>query len=209
MTDNWSPAGDFIEVVDTLEPVTVLRCGRPDHALVAQAWRFEESRSDSTQAPGVLTRKVTTWQLYAPEDESPPKPGDRLIYDQTLCATIRSVKRQQGATRLVCEAVGYEVLPGARQVFDVQRPIVANGQGGSTIERWELDQTSVEGCFLQVEKDPLAESAPVEVVLIGLSSLQVGARLHRRRGGALAVVAVEPPGAIGDPWLVTAEEIIA
>ncbi len=78
MVEDWSANGDFDEVVDTLEPVTIRPCGRSDHAEQLNAWRFEEKRSDSTLAPGALLQVVTTWQFGLVEGERPRRPGEKV-----------------------------------------------------------------------------------------------------------------------------------
>ncbi|QDT70474.1 hypothetical protein MalM25_34220 [Planctomycetes bacterium MalM25] len=207
MVISWSPSGDFSEVVDTLESVTILRCDRQGHAVQAEAWRFEEVRADSAQAPGSLWQTITTWQFSLPEVDVSPVPSDRLVDAQGRCATIRSARRQQGATRYVCETVRNVVTAKSRQVFDIQRPIVVNGQGGSTIEQWELAQTGVEGCFPRRQEDPLEESPAIDIALVGPDEVVVGARLLSRRGGEYAVTAVDMPKIVGDPWVVTTVEL--
>lgn len=207
MVANWNAVGDFTEVVDTLESVTLIPCEATDHREQIDAWRFSETTSESSIAPAVLTELVTTWQLGFVEGGPLRRPGEKLCDGQGLVSTIRSVRRLQGATRWVCESIRHQVLQEAEEVFDVERPVVTSDQSGSTIGGWALSQTSVLGCFVPTEEDPLKSEEPREIVLIDANPILVGARLHRRRGGVYAATAVVPPEGVGEPWLITVEEI--
>ncbi|MGL4512304.1 MAG: hypothetical protein ACRCT8_04380 [Lacipirellulaceae bacterium] len=105
MSIAWNAAGDFAEVVDTLESVRLWRAGAASPGAWTTGWRFSQrTPAEGASALPPVPSKVV-WQLPFFEGTAAPAPGDRLIDAAGGDWTLQVVERLRGSTRYRCEAV--------------------------------------------------------------------------------------------------------
>ena len=77
----WDAAGDFAQVVDGLEPVTLRRAGTLEEVPIAAAWRFSQVQTDAEAGSGFTFQTDCEWQFPWNEAVAPPRVGDDILDD--------------------------------------------------------------------------------------------------------------------------------
>lgn len=195
MPTSWTAEGDFEEVVDTLEPLTLRRQGRHDPEWTRLCWRFSEVTEDPATVSGLLRRTDTVWQLTLVVGEVPPRPGDLLVDVGGRCMSIKTAEPRQGATRYRCEARHVELAPESAQRFDFQEPIFDDGPEGPTLVGYRTVRPGVLAAIERTSEpvDP-EENAPVTLLTTSDPGLRVGDRVLSHRGDLYDVTEVTTAG---------------
>lgn len=135
MPINFTPAGDFSAVVDTLEPITLLRRGSANQTSIGAAWRYADRTAESTPSGGFVTASDVTWQ-FEWTGATPPKVGDRLLDAAGECFTLLGVDRLGGETRYKCESRNLRVAHGLDCRVAIEQAVWEDLGGGPEITGW-------------------------------------------------------------------------
>lgn len=208
MIETWDAGGDFAEVLDTLEPITILCLGCLDEAVETTAWRFREERIAVADSLAALVRTDVTWQIAIAEGERSPMPGDLVIDSAGGCSVLSDVSPLQGATRHICQATRLEIAPASVERFDLVRPIWTETPEGPVVERFELTRPAIAG-HLKVLPGDLAEVETGKLYVVSPLPMVVGDRFHRHRGGEYEITQIDEPATLGRPWVVQVSKVTA
>lgn len=99
---SWNTIGDFSQVVDGLEPITLRRAGTMEEVAIAAAWRFSQIQTAAEAGSGFDFQTDCVWQFEWDEEVAPPQVGDDLIDSDDHEWTILQVERLRGPTRWRC-----------------------------------------------------------------------------------------------------------
>lgn len=205
---SWDTEGDFDAVVDTLESVTLLRCGRAENAEAFRAWRFSETVVESGDSLGVLRRVDVVWHTQYIAGELPPRPGDVVVDEADERCVVHSVNLLRGGTRYVCQSRRTEFAEGRGERFDVERAITEDSSEGTVLIGWRVTRPGVQGWFDTPPAPGVAsEGTQVRVLLLEPFAIEPGDRLRRHRGGVYEVLSHTPPASLGEAWVVVAEAV--
>lgn len=206
----WSTIGDFDEVVDTLEPVSLRRCGRQSDALVCQGWRFKVEVDKNPLGIKGFRRIEATWQIPVLPGEAPPRPGDVLVDEQGECFPVRMSTLLRGGTRYVCQTSSIDLVESQSERFDLERPIWQSTSEGSVIVGWSVVRPAMRGVFeMRGDFDETTvPNGPEVATLATLSEVraEAGDRVRRHRGGRYSVVS-QTLGGPGEPSRIALERI--
>ncbi len=123
MTSNWNTEGDFAEVVDTLEPVTLLSKGGQEEAIYDKVWKFHVQSTEIQGTEGAVVHLDAVWQLPIDDQLLTPIVGSRLLEEDSTCWVITKVEVLRGRTRIRCEARRVELAVGTAEWLDIERSI--------------------------------------------------------------------------------------
>lgn len=196
----WDVMGDFEQVVDTLEDVTLYRSDQQDSPVAVRAWRY----SDETTSPlagGTAVRRIDlVWQVTIQPEVPAPAVGDRIVDVNGDSSLIRSVERLQGGTRYRCEVRRTELASASVELFDLERPIWEETAEGPAITGWQVISAGFSGAVN--ENAPLAAPAEVELAILVSLPVEPGDQVRRHVGGRYDLIAFRPAAEFGDPsWL--------
>jgi hypothetical protein len=102
MPITWNAAGDFADVVDGLEPVTLRRAGTLVEVPIAAALRFSQMKTAAEAGSGFTFQTDCVWQFEWEDAESPPLVGDDILDADDHEWTILQVERLRAQTRWRC-----------------------------------------------------------------------------------------------------------
>lgn len=207
MPISWNVEGDFDEVVDTLESVTLLRRGGDPAGELMRGWRYRQESSAPVGAEGAVRLIDTTWQTPIEAGVRRPDPGDRLRDEAGVCTTVREVKRLRGGTRYSCLTRRVELAPLAAERFTRERPIYGGGSDGTAITGWEATTPTLVGWLDRSRID--SGQASCEVVFRLPVSLATGDRVRDDRGILYQVTSVVGQDSVGDPFVAAVEPFVA
>ncbi len=206
MIDSWDAAGDFAEVLDALETVSLQRKGCREHAIEATAWRFGEERLPDEDSYAGLIRSELTWQIAVPEETPRLAPGDIIVDSAGACSMLRRVRHLRGATRTWCQSIRLEIKPESADRFDLLRPLWIDQDGTPVLEREELLRPALNGFFRLGESDSAVKETG-ELFMVEATPIAVGDRVRRHRRGQYEVTDIETPSNIGRAWRASLTEL--
>lgn len=137
MAIDWNTAGDFSSVVDTLEPLILVRRTSTDEVAIPRAWRFGDQTAEGDTAGGLVRRHDMVWQFEWDENESPPQLGDRLVDQQGAWWTIRVMERHQGSSRWRATARNLAIAYGLDQLIAIEQGVWEEGDDGPELVGWQ------------------------------------------------------------------------
>ncbi|MEO1497510.1 MAG: hypothetical protein AAFV43_10200 [Planctomycetota bacterium] len=142
MTD-WTAGGDFVEVLDTLEPVSLVPAGGGDPVSLPKAWRFVEQEETIGERAATVVRQDATWHLPIADGAVTPAVGDHLIDAVGACWVIRSVERLRAATRYRCDARSTRLRCADAEWCRVERAQWQDGTDGPEVAGWTPTRLAV------------------------------------------------------------------
>jgi hypothetical protein len=199
----WDADGDFVEVIDTLEAVTIERlAGGAD--VETLAWRFSEEAMDLATIAGAVVRYDAVWHSSASVSVAV---GDAIVDTADDRWRVYQVNKLRGTTRSVCLTRRTVLRESLLEELDLERPVWGEGAEGPEIVGWDVVAEDLSGVF--VADESIAESSAVErVTLFTLAAIgcEAGGRVRRHDGDrAYAIIGQTPPTTSGDVYRVTAE----
>ncbi len=171
MALSWKPKDDFSQVVDLLEPVTLLRRGSSTQVAIATAWRFSHQKSESEKANGHAPQTDVEWQFPWDTALSPPQLGDRLLDAAGDCWTLLEIESLRGETRWRCQARNLRLAHRLDALLKVEQAVWEDLGSGPEITGWTLFRESVYGnvqpetTTVDEQATPLRSTATYRVVL--------------------------------------------
>ena len=206
MSLGWNADGDFVEVIDTLEQVTVERlAGGAD--VETSTWRFSEQAVDLADTPGAVVRHDAVWHSSAGVSVAL---GDAIVDAADERWHVYQVSKLRGTTRSVCRTRRTELSASHLEEFDLERPVWGEGAEGPEIVDWDVVAEDLSGVFV-VDESIGASGAAERVTLFTVEAIgcEAGDRLRRHDGDRVyAIVGQTPPATAGDVYRVTAEEAV-
>jgi hypothetical protein len=154
MTLNFVPDGDFAEVADGLETVTLRRRGCSEATVVTHALRRAATTREPTlhnryntqkQVPtgGLHTASEVSWHLPTEELGDPPRLGDAIVDGQGRRWTILDVQLTTLRTRWQCAACNLAVVYGLDDTVTILMASYGKGYGGAAEPTWRPWRTGV------------------------------------------------------------------
>jgi len=138
----FDPAGDFPNVVDGLEPLTLQRRGAV-LGTVAHAWCGPVAEREAAAGGGSLVSSDIHWHLPKAECPASPALGDVLVDSDGGRWTVLAVTESAAAARWNCTCRNLVVAHGLNDVVTIQRAEYAKDAGGAVAEQWHTWRTGV------------------------------------------------------------------
>ncbi len=135
--------GDFSDIVDGLEVVTLRRRGSSTTIPVAKAWRFSSKTEDPESANGATVRNDVQWQFEWDESNGEPRLGDTILDANNQCWTILTIEQLRTKTRYRCLTRNLAVTHGLDQRVDIQQAVWEDLGSGPEITSWRTVQAAV------------------------------------------------------------------
>lgn len=203
MASGWNVAGDFAEVVDTLESVVwKRRCG--DERTV-EAWRFFESTGEASAPELGVRLHDAVWQLPLVEGDDAPAPGDKLIDASGVCWTVWRAEKLRGSTRWRCDARRAVVRRDLVEWIDLEEAIVDTSGPDPVITGWRIVRPSLRGAVTWVRSElDEASLETLDTYQITLTEPVEATGNHRFRthaGRAFRVTPTVEPSGDGFEWV--------
>jgi hypothetical protein len=200
----WDADGDFVEVIDTLEEVTIERlAGGAD--VETLAWRFSEEAIDLAAIAGAVVRYDAVWHSSASVSVAL---GDAIVDAADDRWLVYQVRKLRGTTRSVCSTRRTLLRESLLEEFDLERPVWGEGAEGPEIVGWDVVEEDLSGVFVADESfDESDAEGRVTVFTAEPIGCEAGDRLRRDEGDRIyAIVGQTAPATAGDVYRVTAEE---
>jgi hypothetical protein len=154
MSVDFDPAGDFADVTDGLETVTLRRRGSGDATVVTHALRRAASTREATLHNRFNTRKETpssgrytasevSWHLPNGQLSAAPRLGDAIIDAEGRRWTILHVQLTTLRTRWQCAACNLAVVYGLDDTITILKATYVKGEGGAAEPTWRPWKTGV------------------------------------------------------------------
>jgi hypothetical protein len=143
MSLSFDPSGDFANVVDGLEPVTLLRPGSSSTASVDGAMRAAVCTAEARASDGKVTAGDVVWHLPAAELDAPPGPGDVIVDAAGGRWTVLAVRLATAGSRWRCACRNLAVAGGLDQYVDIEQATYAKGEHGAEQTAWRPWRTGV------------------------------------------------------------------
>lgn len=210
MTLGWKAAEDFIQVVDTLESVTLKRAGCSDE-LTMEAWRFSDKTNDEPGTEGAVRRSEAVWQFPFIDGTAPPQVGDRLIDTANACWIVVQVDQFRGETRRRCRTRRISLRSDVAEWMDLEEavwePIVPEPPTGPELEiaNWLLVKPALRAYAAKIEiaTDPVGGEPAVQKYRITLTEPIEATPNHRFRshtGRSFRIVPQSIKNELGEGW---------
>lgn len=123
MTLNWTTEGDFSEIVDALEEITLMRSCASEEVVIAGAWRFHELSEEVEGTNGAVLRITSEWHLPIASGVDAPIVADRLLDGFGNCWSLTQIERLRGSTRYRCQARRVQIRPEAAEWIDIEKAV--------------------------------------------------------------------------------------
>lgn len=201
----WDADGDFVEVIDTLEAVTIERlAGGAD--VETLAWRFSEEATDLAPISGAVVRYDAVWHSSASVGVAV---GDAIVDAADERWLVYQINKLRGTTRSVCRTRRTVIRESLLEEFDLERPVWGEGPEGPEIVSWDVVAEDLSGVFVADESFSGGSNAErVTVFTVDAIGCEAGDRVRRHDGDRVyAIVGQAAPTTAGDVYRVTAEEV--
>ncbi len=210
MTLGWKAEGDFVQVVDTLESVTLKKVGCIGEVTM-DAWRFSDKTIDEPGTEGAVRRSEAVWQLPFIEGTDPPSVGDRLIDSAGTCWTVVEVDQFRGETRRRCLTRRIALRADVAEWMDLEiatwKPIVPEPPTGPELEimGWQVVRPALRACATRIETAPdsVAGEPAVQRYRITLTEpieATPNYRLRSHAGRAFRIIEQTIKDQLGEGW---------
>jgi hypothetical protein len=154
MTINFDPNGDFADVLDGLETVTLRRRGSSQATVVTSALRRAATTREPTlhnryntqkQVPagGLHAASEVSWHLPTEQLSEQPRLGDTILDGEGRRWTILDVQLTTLRTRWQCAACNLAVVYGLDDTVTILAADYAKGEGGAAEPTWRPCRTGV------------------------------------------------------------------
>lgn len=140
---DWTAEGDLAEVLDTLEPVTLVPADGGDSVEYAQAWRFINAEATIGERSAAVVRSDATWHLPILSATAAPRVGDRLIDATGACWVLRQVDRLRAGTRFRCFGRSTRLRCSDAKWCRIERAVWQDGGGGPEITGWRTERPAI------------------------------------------------------------------
>jgi hypothetical protein len=145
MAINFDVREDIGQVLDGLEPVTVVRRGKAESIPVANAWRYSSISGEADPTGGSIVQSDAVWQLAWDEEVDLPRVGDTIVDQEGACWTILTVEQLGAKTRVRCVTRNLSIAFGLDNKLDIQVAVVEDQGSGPEIVGWQTIHTAMPG----------------------------------------------------------------
>jgi len=135
---SFDPRDDFTNVVDGLQPVTLLRPGSFESTSVKHALRRSIRTREAQPADGQYTASDVAWHLPDSEVSDPPRPGDLIVDSQMRRWTILRVRQATLGGRWRCVARDLALAHGLDQTICIDKATYEKSESGAAQPTWRL-----------------------------------------------------------------------
>lgn len=162
MSTLFTPTTEFLDVVDGLEPVTLVPRDGGSETAIAGAKRRAVSLQEAEASGGRYTRADVVWHIAASQLDSPPSLGDRIVDGAGENWTVLDVARAARDTRWACHARNLAVAAGLDTVVRIQQAAWSKDRHGAAMATWSdlrLVQARIQPLALRPALEHDAQSA--------------------------------------------------
>jgi len=142
----FDPSSDFVQAVDGLEPVTLLRRGAGVAALgtvIAHALRQVATVHEAAPSDGRATASDVTWHLSVAELPDPPRLGDVLRDARGVRWVVLEVVQTTLGSRWLCPSRSLAVAHGLNDTITILRAAYPKGAAGAMDPVWQPWRTGI------------------------------------------------------------------
>lgn len=193
MSLEFTTAGDFSEVVDGQEGVTLRRAGGWSELELPAALRSFAKHTEAEPSAGDVVAGDLTWEFELPEGEAAPVVGDEIVDGEACCWRLLEVKRLRLGTRYRCQARCLEIAYRLSHLVTIQAAVLEDLGSGPEVTGWETIRPTVRARIQpdETEVDQTASPATSErrfrVILGENLALDHSHRLVDPRGNVFEV----------------------
>ena len=131
MTTAFDPQGDFEQITDQLEAVTLRRADGSAFAAIGAALRRAVTTREAAASDGRYTASDVRWHLPAAELAAPPRLGDRIVDATAGCWTILETRLQTCGSRWECVTRNLALAGGLTSFVTILREVAVKGASGA------------------------------------------------------------------------------
>jgi hypothetical protein len=136
MPPPFDPTGDLADVVDGLEPVTVVRRGSSSNSSVPHALRQKATTQEAAPSDAQYARSDLRWWLPRAECDTAPRLGDAILDVAGQYWTILEVGGPDAAGRWRCACRNLVIAHGLDNVVTIEQAVYSKGGGGAAVATW-------------------------------------------------------------------------
>lgn len=143
MSPTFDPSGDFADVVDGLEPVTVVRRGTSIATAVPHAWRHAASSKEAAPSNGQYVRSDLHWWLPQAECAAAPRLGDEILDASDERWTVLAIAGPGPSGRWRCDCRNLVIAHRLDQAVIIEEVAYSKGEGGAAVATWTTWRSGV------------------------------------------------------------------
>jgi hypothetical protein len=139
----FDPGGDFLDVVDGFQPVTLVRPGSSATTAVEHALRRAIRTREAQASQGQYTSGDVIWQIPAAEAPEAPRLGDAIVDASGRRWTILNVRAATRDSRWRCITRDLAIAHRLDEAIRIERATYAKGPSGAEEPTWRLWKSGV------------------------------------------------------------------
>jgi hypothetical protein len=136
MSQLFDPTGDFEQVVDGKQPITLHRPGGGGSLSIEAALRRAVTTREADASEGKYSTSDVVWLLPASGDNPQPQVGDRIVEAEGSWWTILASTRDVAGARWRCHARRLDIENGPAELVTIQRATWTKGTSGALAPTW-------------------------------------------------------------------------
>jgi hypothetical protein len=212
---NLDLSTDLANVVDGLEPVTVVCRGGGGATTVAHALRQAATTKEATPSDAQYARSDIRWWLALAECGAAPRLGDEILDAAGRHWTVLEVSGPGPTGRWRCACRNLAVAHGLDNFITVEQAVYSKGSGGAAVTTWSTWRSGVPARIQPAEahvEAVLQANQAVKKYLIFIAEELPLASNHRIKapdGALYRVTGWNRAERIGELQTIEAERILA
>ena len=143
MTISFDPTGDFSNVVDHKEAVTLKRPGSSQTSYTDGALRRAVTTEEAETSQGEYTLSDVVWHLSAADVTDPPRPADIIVDGAGTRWTVIEVAQMTAAARWRCVCRNLAIAHGLDLFVDIERAVYTKDARGARQTTWHPWRTGL------------------------------------------------------------------
>jgi hypothetical protein len=136
------PSADFLDVVDFLEPVTLVRRGGEPVA-VAHALRRTIRTQEAASSNAACTRSDVTWHWSQTECDTCPRLGDAIVDGDGRRWTVLAIEESQSLGQWSCTCRDLVLVHRLDDTISIEQAEYTKGDGGAATVAWQTWRTGI------------------------------------------------------------------
>lgn len=153
----FDPSDDWSDVIDGLQPITLLRPGTSVSVPVPHALCRVLRNGEAESVVAWNTQNDVVWHLPVTEVPLPPKPGDLLVDVDGRRWTVLSVRAAGLATRWRCVARDLVAAHGLDESIRIEKADYVKSDNGAEEAVWRLWKAGVRARICPLAQETLDE----------------------------------------------------
>jgi hypothetical protein len=215
MSPLLDPTGDLADVVDGLEPVTVVCRGGGSATTVAHALRLLATTKEAAPSDAQYARSDLRWWLPLAECAAAPRLGDEILDAAGGRWTVLEVNGPGPTGRWQCACRNLAIAHGLDNFVTIEQAVYSKGSGGAALATWSTWRSGVPARIQPADahvEAVLQANQAVKKYLIFIAEELALASSHRIKapdGALYRVTGWNRAERIGELQTIEAERILA